>query len=93
MPSATRALLESLVRIDSVNPSLDSAGGGEKAIGCFIADFCRDRKLEFKFQDVEGERRRSGGMGARLRRRQTTFCRAYGHGSGQGLETQTHLNR
>jgi acetylornithine deacetylase len=57
LPSATRALLESLVRIDSVNPSLDSAGGGEKAIGCFIADFCRDRKLEFKFQDVEGERR------------------------------------
>jgi len=57
LPSATRTLLESLVRIDSVNPSLDPAGGGEKAIGCFIADFCRERRLEFKFQDVEGERR------------------------------------
>lgn len=57
MRSATRSLLESLVRIDSVNPSLDSAGGGEKAIGGFIADFCRDRNIEFKFQDVEGERK------------------------------------
>lgn len=57
MPSATHSLLESLVRIDSVNPSLDSAGGGEKAIGGFIADFCRDQNLQFKFQDVEGERR------------------------------------
>jgi acetylornithine deacetylase/succinyl-diaminopimelate desuccinylase family protein len=57
LPSATQKLLESLVRIDSVNPSLDSAGGGEKAIGGFIADFCRERNLEFKFQDVEGERR------------------------------------
>ena len=27
------------------------------AIGGFIADFCRNRNLEFKFQDVEGERR------------------------------------
>lgn len=57
MPSATHSLLESLVRIDSVNPSLDSAGGGEKAMGGFIAEFCRDRNLEFKFQDVEGERK------------------------------------
>lgn len=57
MPSATRTLLENLVRIDSVNPSLDPAGGGEKAIGNFIRDFCRDRNLDVTFQDVEGERR------------------------------------
>jgi acetylornithine deacetylase/succinyl-diaminopimelate desuccinylase family protein len=57
LPTSTQALLESLVRIDSVNPSLDPAGGGEKAIGDFVAEFCRERGIEFSFQDVEGERR------------------------------------
>ena len=57
MPSPAKALLESLVRIDSVNPSLDPTGGGEKAMGGFVADFCRERGIEFSFQDVEGERR------------------------------------
>lgn len=57
MPSAARSLLENLVRINSVNPSLDPAGAGEKAIGGFIADFCRDRDLHFAFQDVEDERK------------------------------------
>lgn len=54
---SAKALLESVVRIDSVNPSLDPAGAGEKAMGGFVADFCRERNIEFAFQDVEGERR------------------------------------
>jgi acetylornithine deacetylase len=52
-----RSLLEGLIKIDSVNPSLDPAGGGESAIGAFIAEFCRERNIDCHFQDVDGERR------------------------------------
>ena len=34
-----------------------SDGGGRKAIGCYIVEFCRDRESNCRFQDVDGERR------------------------------------
>ena len=52
-----KILLEELIKFDSVNPSLDPSGGGEAAIGAFIAEFCRERKIGCRFQDVDGERR------------------------------------
>jgi acetylornithine deacetylase/succinyl-diaminopimelate desuccinylase family protein len=57
VPEAVSSLLERLIRFDSVNPSLDPDGGGEGAIGAYIADFCRDRKIDCRLQDVDGERR------------------------------------
>jgi acetylornithine deacetylase/succinyl-diaminopimelate desuccinylase-like protein len=57
LPVSARSLLEHLIRFDSVNPSLDPAGGGERGIGEYIAGFCRDEGIAFRFQDVEGDRR------------------------------------
>ena len=57
MPQPAQALLEQLIGFDSVNPSLDPSGGGEAAIGAFIADFCRQRDIDCHLQDVDGERR------------------------------------
>ena len=57
MPEAVTSLLERLIRFDSVNPSLDPSGAGEGAIGAYIADFCRERKIDCRLQDVDGERR------------------------------------
>jgi acetylornithine deacetylase/succinyl-diaminopimelate desuccinylase family protein len=57
VPEAVTLLLEHLIRFDSVNPSLDPSGGGESAIGAYIADFCRERKIDCRLQDVNGERR------------------------------------
>jgi acetylornithine deacetylase/succinyl-diaminopimelate desuccinylase family protein len=57
VPEAVTSLLERLIRFDSVNPSLDPSGGGESAIGAYIADFCRERDIVCRLQDVNGERR------------------------------------
>jgi acetylornithine deacetylase len=57
VPEAVISLLERLIRFDSVNPSLDPDGGGEGAIAVYIADFCRERKIDCRLQDVDGERR------------------------------------
>ena len=57
MPESARSLLERLIRFDSVNPSLDPKGGGETAIGAYIVEFCRDRDIDCRLQDVDGERR------------------------------------
>jgi acetylornithine deacetylase len=56
VPEAITSLLERLIRFDSVNPSLDPGGGGETAIGAYIADFCRERKIQCQLQQVDGER-------------------------------------
>ena len=57
MPETAKSLLEKLIRFDSVNPSLDSNGGGERAIAEYIVEFCRDNDIDCRLQDVEGERR------------------------------------
>ncbi len=57
MPVSAKSLLERLIRFDSVNPSLDSNGGGERAIGDYIAEFCRENEIDCRLQDVSGDRR------------------------------------
>jgi acetylornithine deacetylase/succinyl-diaminopimelate desuccinylase family protein len=57
LPVSPKALLEKLIRFDSVNPSLDAAGGGEREIGEYITEFCRGENIDCRFQDVEGDRR------------------------------------
>ena len=57
MPVSAKSLLEELIRFDSVNPSLDEQGGGERAIGEYITEFCRERGVACHFQDVVGDRR------------------------------------
>jgi acetylornithine deacetylase len=57
LPETAKSLLEKLIRFDSVNPSLDPNGGGERAIGEYIVAFCRDNEIDCQVQDVEGERR------------------------------------
>jgi len=57
LPKTAKSLLEKLIQFDSVNPSLDSNGGGERAIGEYIVEFCRDNDIDCRLQDVEGERR------------------------------------
>lgn len=57
MPQSVQSLLEQLIRFDSVNPSLDPNGGSEYAIGKFVAEFCRERNIDCRLQDVDGERR------------------------------------
>ena len=57
MPEVVTSLLERLIRFESVNPSLDSRGRGESAIGAYIVEFCRERKIDCRLQDVDGDRR------------------------------------
>lgn len=57
MSKSVQALLEQLIRFDSVNPSLDPKGGSEQAIGKFVTQFCNERNIECRLQDVDGERR------------------------------------
>lgn len=57
MPVSAKSLLEKLIRIDSVNPSLDVNGGGERAIGEYVAEFCRGNDIDCRLQDVAGDRR------------------------------------
>jgi acetylornithine deacetylase len=46
MPTCTLELLERLVAIDSVNPSLVAGGAGEREIAGFVAGWARERSLE-----------------------------------------------
>lgn len=57
MPEAVQSLLEQLIRFDSVNPSLDPNGGSESAIGEYIAEFCCERNIDCRLQEVDGDRR------------------------------------
>ena len=61
-------LIAKLVRIESINPSLDPSGSGEATIAAFVADWLRDAGLEVAIQEaapgrpnVIGTRRGSGG--------------------------------
>ncbi|WP_292387984.1 M20 family metallopeptidase [Mesorhizobium sp.] len=52
-PSAdTVALLQDLVKIESVNPSLSPRGSGEQRVAEYLERFCRDRNLPYELQHV-----------------------------------------
>src|SRR3977135_218035 len=57
LPVSPKALLEKLILFDSLHPSPEAAGGGEREIGEYITEFCRGEKIDCRFQDVEGDRR------------------------------------
>ncbi|RWQ13506.1 ArgE/DapE family deacylase [Mesorhizobium sp.] len=48
----TVALLQELVKIESVNPSLSPKGSGEKKVAEFLERFCRERNLPYEIQEV-----------------------------------------
>ena len=51
--SDTIALLEGLVKIDSVNPSLVPGAAGEAEIADYVADFLRSAGLDFRLDEVK----------------------------------------
>ena len=53
---ALLGLLQDLIRIDSVNPSLTGKGAGEKVIARYIADYLKDLGLAVRFQEIEENR-------------------------------------
>ena len=53
---ALLGLLQDLIRIDSVNPSLTSKGAGEKVIARYIADCLKKLGLAVRLQEIEENR-------------------------------------
>lgn len=50
------SLLQDLIQIESVNPSLSNKGSGEAAIARYIRDYLRNLGLEARFQEIEKNR-------------------------------------
>lgn len=48
----TVALLQELIKIESVNPSLSPKGSGEKKVAKFLEGFCKERALPYELQQV-----------------------------------------
>ncbi|MER9445955.1 hypothetical protein NKI79_32615 [Mesorhizobium sp. M0340] len=48
----TVALLQQLIRIESINPSASAQGSGEQKIAEFLEAFCRERNLPYEYQEV-----------------------------------------
>ncbi|PSH55583.1 M20 family metallopeptidase [Phyllobacterium sophorae] len=48
----TVALLQELIKIESVNPSLSPKGSGEQAVAEHLERFCNERNLPYEFQEV-----------------------------------------
>ena len=53
---ALLSLLQDLIQIESVNPSLASKGSGEAAIARYISDYLSNLGLEVRFQEIEKNR-------------------------------------
>jgi acetylornithine deacetylase len=53
---ALLSLLQDLIQIDSVNPSLSSKGTGEAVIARYIGDYLNNLGLEIRFQEIEKNR-------------------------------------
>lgn len=45
-------LLQNLIRIESINPSISSNGSGEQKVAEFLEIFCKERNLPYEFQEV-----------------------------------------
>ncbi|MER9445639.1 M20 family metallopeptidase [Mesorhizobium sp. M0340] len=48
----TVALLQELIKIESVNPALSPTGSGEQGVVTFLEGFCRERNLPYEVQHV-----------------------------------------
>ncbi|MER8773036.1 M20/M25/M40 family metallo-hydrolase [Mesorhizobium sp. M0960] len=51
-PDQTIKLLQDLVKIESINPSLSPKGSGEQAVAEFLERFCKERNLPYEIQEV-----------------------------------------
>jgi acetylornithine deacetylase len=49
-------LLQEMIRIDSVNPTLASAGNGESHIAHYIGDYLEKMGIEVKYQRIDSDR-------------------------------------
>jgi acetylornithine deacetylase len=74
-----RPLLERLVAIDSVNPTLVSGGAGEAELGRFVADWLAQRGLESDYYEVAPGRA-------------NVIGRVRGSGGGRSLLLNAHLD-
>ena len=72
-------LLQELIRIESVNPSLDAAGSGEAAIGRFVAELLESLGLDVSIQDLGNNR-------------MNVIGRLIGTGQGKSLILNGHLD-
>lgn len=72
-------LLKTLIRIESVNPSLDASGSGESAIGQYVVERLRALGLRTETQDV-------------AERRMNVLGIFRGKGSGRSLLLNGHLD-
>jgi acetylornithine deacetylase len=48
----TIGLLQDLVKIESINPSLSPQGSGEQGVAKFLEGFCKERNLAYGIQEV-----------------------------------------
>jgi len=55
-PEALLSLLQDLIQIESVNPSLASKGTGEAAIARYIAEYLSNLGLQVRLQEIEKNR-------------------------------------
>ncbi|MGX9576385.1 M20 family metallopeptidase [Mesorhizobium sp. f-mel] len=51
-PAETVPLLQELINIESINPSLSPKGSGEKAVAKFLERFCKERNMPYELQEV-----------------------------------------
>ena len=49
-------ILQELIKIESINPTLAKEGSGESEIAYYIADYLKDLGIQIKFQKIEGNR-------------------------------------
>ena len=74
-------LISELVRIESVNPSLDPTGSGEGEIAAFVADWMRGAGFEVELQEAAPGRPNVIGIRPRHGRRSLADAqRAHGYG-------------
>jgi acetylornithine deacetylase len=77
--SQARELLEQLVAIESVNPTLVRGGAGEKAIGRFVADWLEANGVEAEYHELAPSRA-------------NVIGRVRGSGGGRSLMLNAHMD-
>jgi len=77
--AASRALIEQLVAIDSVNPTLVPGGAGEAEIGRFVADWLERNGVETEYEELAPSRANVVG-------------RVRGSGGGRSLMLNAHMD-
>lgn len=77
--TSARALLEQLVAIDSVNPTLVPGGAGEADLGRFVASWLEEHQVETEYQELAPQRANVVG-------------RVRGSGGGRSLMLNAHMD-